>query len=217
LRRGKADPHGRLIGECGEPFERQGQVRAALVAGQGVDLVHDDGLHRAQLLAALRGCQQQVQRFGRRDEDVWRIADEGLPLGLRRIAGANGGADRQLAQPRLGCEGGDLGQGNLQVALDVVAQRLEGRDVNDLDPFRQLSLEPIAQQPVDADQKRGQRLARAGRGGDQRVLAGGDVGPAAKLRLGGLAETSGEPLADERMEQVERHTSERHGKQGCER
>ena len=40
-------PHERL-----EPLEREREVRAALVAGDGVDLVDDHGAHRAQHLAA---------------------------------------------------------------------------------------------------------------------------------------------------------------------
>ena len=53
LGRGQSDPLQRLTRHVREPFQRQGQVRAALVAGDRVDLVHDDG--RARRRASPRG------------------------------------------------------------------------------------------------------------------------------------------------------------------
>ena len=47
---------------------------------------------------------------------------------------------------------------------------------------------PSTHQVVDGRQERGQRLARAGGRGDQRVAALGRDGPGARLHLGGLAE-----------------------------
>ena len=44
-------------------------------------------------------------------------------------------------------------------------------------------------------------------GGNQRVLARGNWRPAARLRLGRLAEALVKPLADERVKELERHTS----------
>ena len=53
LRRGKADAHGRAMSQRFQPFERQREMRAALVVGHGVDFVHDHGLDIAQDRAAL--------------------------------------------------------------------------------------------------------------------------------------------------------------------
>ena len=55
-----------------QPFQGQGQVRAPLVAGQGVHLVDDHGLDAPERLPGLR-CQQQEQRLGRGDQDVRRL------------------------------------------------------------------------------------------------------------------------------------------------
>ena len=82
-----------------EPLQRQRQVRAALRAGQGVDLVDDDPLDAAQRLARLR-CQQQVQRLGRRDEDVRRVLAERAPLLGGRVAGAHADPDRACSAPQ---------------------------------------------------------------------------------------------------------------------
>ncbi len=58
---------------------------------------------------------------------------------------------------------------------------------------------------VEGPQEGGQGLARAGRGHDQRVAAGGDRLPAFALGPRGLGERLGEPAADEREEL--RHTA----------
>ena len=58
-----------------EALEAERQVRAALRAGDRVDLVDDDVLDAAQDLAGRAG-QHQVERFGGRDEDVRRVAGD---------------------------------------------------------------------------------------------------------------------------------------------
>ena len=89
LRGRKPDPHRRRLHSRARPFQRQAQVRAALVAGQGVNLVDDHRLDRAQQLAALVGRQQQIERLGRGDQNVRRMAQHRLTLRGGRIAGAH--------------------------------------------------------------------------------------------------------------------------------
>ena len=55
--------------------------------------------------------------------------------------------------------------------MDVVRQRLERRDIDDLRRSVSRPVEPLAHQLVDRGQKSGERLAGAGRRGDQRVAA----------------------------------------------
>ena len=93
-----------------EPLERQRQVRAALGLRDRVDLVDDHPLGVAEDLARPRG-QHQVERLGRRDQHVGRLAQHLRALALRRVAGADG--DLDLAADAL--------QRRAQVALDVVA------------------------------------------------------------------------------------------------
>ena len=88
LRRRQPDALRRPVGQRLQALQRQRQVGAALGAGQGVDLVDDDPLDAAQRLPRLRG-QQQVERLGRRDQDVRRALAEGAPLVGRRVAGAH--------------------------------------------------------------------------------------------------------------------------------
>ena len=59
--------------------------------------------------------------------------DDRLALGLRGVAGAEGGADAVRGVAQLAGDLLDLGERGFEVALDVVAERLERRDVDDLD------------------------------------------------------------------------------------
>ena len=92
----------------------------------------------------------------------------------------------------------DAGQRRLEIAVDVVRERLERRDVDDLGLVGQPALEALPHQVVDRRQKRGERLARAGRRGDEGMAAGLDRRPS--LGLGGRrrGETVGEPARDRR-------------------
>ncbi len=79
---------GSTIAARHEPLDRDREVRAPLGRHQRVDFVDDDRLDAAQGVARVRR-EQQVERFGRRDEDVGRIALEAGALGGRRVAGAD--------------------------------------------------------------------------------------------------------------------------------
>ena len=76
-----------------EAFEREGEVGAALVVGDGVDLVDDDGADAAEVFAGLAGGEEDVEGFGRGDEDVRRVAEHGGALFGEGVAGADAGAD----------------------------------------------------------------------------------------------------------------------------
>ena len=65
-----------------EPFERQREVRAAFGRDERMDLVDDHGVDRAQRLPRVRG-EQQVERLGRRDQDVGRLTLEPRALARR--------------------------------------------------------------------------------------------------------------------------------------
>ncbi len=210
LRRAQADALGRLARELLEALERQGQVRAALAAHHGVDLVHDHGLDGRQHRARLRG-QDQEERFRRRDQDVGRLADHPRPLRRGGVAGAQPdhrhveGLSPPLCRPR------DPGDGRAQVALDVHGQRAQRGDVHDA---AAVALgDGREHETVDRGQERGQRLAGAGGGEHQGVPAGLDGGPAPLLGEGGRREGRREPLLDRGMEADRRRGGARGGHQ----
>ena len=95
---------------------------------------------------------------------------------------------------------GDAGQRRAQVALHVHGQRLQRRDIDDRGSRCFVSLADVVQhQPVKAPEKRGQRLAGAGRRKDQRALAARDRRPAQALRRGGRVEDRLEPRRRDRV------------------
>jgi hypothetical protein len=71
---------------------------------------------------------------------------------------------------------------NGQVFVDVRAQRLERRDVDDADFVRQWRAQALLKQLVDASEKRRERLPGSGRRGDEGVASRLDLAPAPLLR-----------------------------------
>jgi hypothetical protein len=166
LGRREPDPLGGVLEQSVEPLERDRQVGAALRPGDRMHLVDDHGLDRPQRLARLRG-QHQEERLRRRDQDVGRLLQELAALLLRGVAGADADAQLRLQARKR----------PPQVALDVVVQRLQRRDVQEAEAGAGSRVEPI-----DPVEERGQRLAGAGGSLDQDVPAGGDRGPTNGLR-----------------------------------
>ena len=183
-----------------------------------MDLVQNQRVDVCEAAPAPGGGQQDVQRFGGRDQDVGRLFRHFLPLGLRRIATAEPHTDlrkfanflreeiqRWLPFPidpfksEAGGQGNDLLQRAGQVFLDVVGQRLEWGDVDHLIGVWQLSLDSLADQPVDAGQECGQSLAGARGRCNEGVLPFGHGCPALRLGLRGFTETLLKPLADDGM------------------
>jgi hypothetical protein len=181
LRRRQPDALEGLLRQRLEPLEREREVRPTLGGDQRVDLVDDHGVEAAEGLARVRG-EQQIERFGRRDDDVGRLAQEAGPLARRRVPGPDqdGGRPRRLAAAARGL--GDAHDGSPQVALDVDRERLEGRHVEHPAAALRLRLR-LEHQPVQAPEEGRQGLAAAGRGQQERRLAAGDRGP--PLGLGG--------------------------------
>ena len=203
LRGGEPDAHQPRSGQRLEPLERQREVRAALVRRERVDLVDDDRARRPQHLAARLAGQQDVERLGRGDDDVRRALAHARALGLRRVAGANERADLDVGQAERLQFGADAGERRLQVALDVVRQRLERRDVDDVRLVREAPRGAFAHQRVDRGEERRERLARAGGRGDQCMAAGHDRRPRRDLRRGRPGERRAEPRLNRWMEELE--------------
>ncbi len=99
-RRRDADARRRLKAQRLEPLERQRQMRAALVAGERVNLVDDGRLDGAQHVPARLRAEQDVQRLRRRDEDVRRLPAHARAL---RSAACRPYAPRRGSAPRRAC------------------------------------------------------------------------------------------------------------------
>ena len=189
---GEPDALDRALGLVLQALERQRQMGPALGAGHGVDLVHDHGLRAGEELAR-PGGEHQVERLRGRDEHVGRSAQHRLALALRGVAGAN--AHRHVAA--------DPPERGAQVLLHVVGEGLQRRDVDQ--PRASFALwRRLSHQTVEGPEEGGECLARAGGGGEQDVLTGGDGRPGLLLSRGGTGERPVEPVTDLRCERCER-------------
>ena len=178
LRRRERDPLHRPLHQLLQALDADRHVRAALRACNRMHLVDDQRLDRAQHVACLRG-QHQVERLGRRDQDVGRILEDLAPLLLRRVARAHRDAHLRL----------QTGQRAAQVPLDVVVERLQRRDVE-----HPQTLARRRAQPVERVEERGEGLARTGRCLDEHVGAARNRRPALDLRRRRPVEGALEPV-----------------------
>ena len=201
LGRRQANAQQAIATERRQALEREGEMAATLVGSDGVNLVDDHGAGGRQHLAAGLRAQQHVKRFRRGDDDMRRLAPHALTLAWRGVAGAHPGPDIdvRLAAPRE--LGADAGERRLEVALDVVGQGLERRDVDDLRLVPQPALDTLAHQIVDRRHKRRQRLAGPGRSGDQRMAPRSDQRPSVGLRCRRGSEARLEPRGDSGMKE----------------
>jgi hypothetical protein len=188
-----------------EPLQRQREMRAALGARDRMDLVDDHRARGRQHPATGLAGEQQVQRLGCGHEDMRRQPSHRCALRLRGVAGANLGADLACrhAEPRELRT--DPGQRLLEIALDVVRQRLERRHVHHARRILEPALDTLVHERIDCRQKRRQCLARSRRGGDQRMPAACDRGPGGGLRRRRGSEGRVEPGLDGRMESRRGH------------
>ena len=194
LRRREADALDRRPASASSRSSESARWLPRLSPQHGVDLVHDDGRDGAEHPPPAVARQQQVERLGRRDEDVRRPLRHRGALARRRVAGAHEHA--HLGNRRV--QRRDLGERPLQVLLHVVGERAQRRDVEDLRLVGQARALP--DQAVDRREKRRERLARSRRRRDQRVAALPDDRPALALRRRRLPEPLREPGPDGRME-----------------
>ncbi len=202
LRRRETDAQELVAAECRETFERERQMHAALVPGHGVNFVDDHPARGLQHLPAGYRAEQDVEGFRRGDDDMRRPLRHLRAFGRRCVAGTDPGADLDIRQAALFQRRADAGDRRFEILLDVVGERLQGRDIDDLRRIGERAVEALAHQPVDRREEGGERLARPRRCGDQRVLARLDRRPGLRLRRCGLGKMAREPVRDSGMKQV---------------
>ena len=157
------------------------------------------------MLARAFGGQQQIERFRRGDQDVRRRPQHRRAFLLGRVAGAHRGRDARRFQAGLLGQLPDAAARLGEVLVDVGAQRLQRRDVDDAHLVRKRAAQAFREEVVERRQERGERFTGSGRRGDQRVAAFTNRGPALPLRGRRLAERVPEPARHERMKRRQRH------------
>ena len=202
LRGGQADALQAIAAQRREPFQREREMRAALIRRDRVDFVDDDGPRGRQHCASGLRTQENVERFRGRNEDVRRIAAHPRAFGRRRVARSDPSPDFDLGKTAPAELFPDAGQRGLEVAMDVVRQRLKRGNVNDVRCVGQPPFETLPHQFVDRRQEGRERLARAGWRRDEGVAASLDCRPGFGLSRSRRGEAQGEPARDRRVEQL---------------
>ena len=206
LRRGEPDALDGLRGIRVHARQSERQVRTALGLRDGVDFVDDHRAHRREHLAPRGAGQQQIEGLRRRHEDVRRSAPHRSALGLRGVAGAHLRAHFRRVHAQSDQLGGDARERRLEIALDVVGERLQRGDVHNTRSVLQPAGRPFAHQRIDGGEKCGQRLARARGRRDQRVFAARNGRPRVELRRRrAIWECGGEPRLHRRVKLRQGH------------
>ena len=188
-----------------QTLEREREMRAATRADDGVDLVDDDRAHRAQHVTTALRSEQQIQRFGGGDQNVRRRFQHRRAFGSRRVAGAYRGRDARRTQPALFGETANGPSRLGEILVNVSAQCLQRRNVDDAHLVRERLPEPFDEKVVQCAEECGERLSGAGRRGDERVLPLPDRAPSAALRCSRLTERLGEPVTNHGMKLFQGH------------
>src|SRR6185312_9572407 len=165
-----------------------------------VNLIENHRARRCEHSASAQRSQHDVERFGRRYENVRRLANHALALACRRIAGAHCDADLRKGETGLLESPAQLGERPLEIALDVVVERLERRHVQQMHTVRERRREPLDDERVELPQKGGERLSGSSRCENQGVVAARDYRPSLNLWRRWCTECLGEPFADYGME-----------------
>ncbi len=204
LGRRQAYPSQRRAKQRFEPLEREREVRAALVAGDRMNLIDDHRSHVRQHFSPGLGGQQNVQRLGRRHDDMRRAAPHTGTLGRRGVSRSHERADLDVGQSRGAQFVADPRERTVEIALDVVRQRLQRRDIEHSRLVGQPAREALAHQGVNGGEKGGQGLAGAGRRGNQDMAGAMQRFPGTQLCGRRRGEAAPKPGRDRGMKGGER-------------
>src|SRR5512145_1609159 len=97
-----------------------------------------------------------------------------LALGLRRVAGAHPGADHDIGQSLCAERLSNAGERKVEIAVDIVRERLKRRDIEDLRLVLKPPVEPLSHQAIDGAKEGGKRLAGASWRPNEHIAARGN-------------------------------------------
>ena len=204
-RRRQPDP-ARVRRQQPQPRQAEGELVAALGAGQRVRLVDDDPAQAAEHRVGVAPRQQQHQAFWRGEQDLRRRRTLPCPAVGRGVAGAGLDPD---AEPHL------LDR-RREVAGDVGGERLQRADVEGMQAGEGVQAGRIAAlcQLDQAGQEAGQGLAAAGGRHQQHVVARLRRRQHVELVLARRPAAAGEPAGEPLRQSVRRPLSaSRHAEQ----
>ena len=195
-------------------------MHAALGAGERVNLVHDDRVHRLQNPRGLGG-EHQIEALRGGNENVRGFACLPVTFGLRGIAGAHGHGDVRHIQLHALGHTGDAGQGCAEVILHVHAEGFERRNIEHPHALTrsrggalqcrivvemQGLLTGALHHRIERPEESRQRLTGTRRGDNEGVLPLRDRFPRALLHRSRRGEDLLEPRGHLRVEAIENAT-----------
>jgi len=125
-------------------------------------------------------------------------ADGLLLTFLRRcVAGSDADPDQRLGLAFLPRKLRELPKRFLEVSVDVVRERLQGRHIQAVDSVLKLATQLLCIQLVDDRQERGEGLAAPGRGRDEDALPRVNQRDSVRLRFREVFELRLEPVPDQ--------------------
>ncbi len=155
----QADAGQSASGQRFQPFQGQGEVQAALASNHRMDLVDDDGTRGCQHLPTRLRAEQDVERLGSGHDDVGRPLPHPVAFVLRGVAGADEGSNVDIRQVKKTQLLANRRERCFEIEPDIVRQRFQRRDVNDVRLVGQAGADSCAHQAVDRGQECRQCLA----------------------------------------------------------
>jgi hypothetical protein len=156
-----------LTGEKRQALDSGRQMGAALARGHGMNLIENDRLEIAQQRSAPLRSEQDVQRLGRRDQHLGGVTRHSLPLPRWGVAAPGEHADRLGRMPGVGKDPLEIAERTQEIALDVVVQSPQRRDIEYPHPAARPG---AGQELVQRPEEGRKRLAAAGGRGDQDMI-----------------------------------------------
>ena len=131
-------------------------------------LVDDHRADAAEHAASSETGQHDVQRFGRRYQNVRGLSKHPRARGGRRVSRANSDPNLRKLLPFRGESFFELGERPIEISLNVVVKRFQRRDVKQMNSVRKRLLCSAHDQLVQLPQERRQSLSGSGRSQDER-------------------------------------------------
>ena len=178
---------------------------AAFIRRQRMDLVHDHCAGGRQHFASRGARRQDIKRFRRRHQNMRRTAFHFFPLRLRRITAAHPGANVDIGIMQTLELRANSGKRCDEIFLDVVGQRLQRRDVDQLYFVAEFSRHALAHQGIDGRKKCRQGLTGTGRGRNKNMAPSQDCRPCVALCRRWFGESLVEPRGDRGMKCLQWH------------
>ena len=116
-----------------------------------------------------------------------------------RVARADRSANLGHQQATLAGHLQNFAKRHFEVLLDIVAQRLQWRNVENFGAVLKIARKRLAHQPINASEKRSQGLTGAGGSRNQCSATRQNMRPSLLLRLSGRAKSADKPVPDQRV------------------